>query len=78
LAKHRTPILGGDVWRQLGSHFESTYDNWYEDPKPGEANDAYARRSAEVSQRYVENYKEPPNAVTLYQLVLPEWACEKP
>jgi len=50
------PILGGDVYCERDNCIEISYDNWWCDATPGEAESEYVVRSNAVALEYVKNY----------------------
>ena len=57
LRQSYVPILGGDVYLKLGSSLESSYDNWYCDKKEDERDSVFVKRSCDVAEIFIKEYK---------------------
>ena len=54
-AKQGGAVLGGDVYVEVDGDWESAYENWYCDKRPGEQLAGFVQRSAEEARRYLSN-----------------------
>ena len=57
LRQSNVPILGGDVYLKLGSSIEPSYDNWYCDKIEDERDSDFLRRSCDVAETFIKEYK---------------------
>ena len=58
LRQSNVPILGGDVSLKLGSSIEPSYDNWYCDKIEDERDSDFLRRSCDVAETFIKEYKK--------------------
>jgi hypothetical protein len=50
------PLIGGDVWKRVGTRVKSTGDNWYYNQKHGESFEIFVECSFRHAIQYIENY----------------------
>lgn len=65
----KVPILGGDIYESKKGTIQTTYDNWYCDPLPGETKEEFVTRSIAKSKAYIEAYKGKEFQKLLFALV---------
>lgn len=55
--KYGLSVLGGDVYMKTGSAIDITYDNWYCDKRVNESDGDFLKRSCDVAETYIKEYK---------------------
>ena len=71
LAEGPVAILGGDVYEDSSQGLRPTYEGWYCDPSPGEALDAYRKRSRDKALEYLKAF---PDTTAWFVLVMSDEA----
>jgi hypothetical protein len=64
------PILGGDAYLRLGERIESTFANWYTDPKSSEERQSFLLRSWESAEAFLNSYPEPDQGEPMFTIVV--------
>ena len=77
LRDHMVPILGGDVWVQIGAKLDFDGSTWYCNRADGEDAEHYAERSWSVSEAYIRRYPELPGESLLFVIVVPHEPIER-
>jgi hypothetical protein len=69
LMKNKTPILGGDVFENVGSLITQNYDNWFCEQLVGETESEFLNRSIAKAKQYIESYPAIGEDIVLFTLV---------
>ena len=70
LRQAEIPILGGDVFREVGTEVQLAYANWSCNRESSEATPAFATRSAAKAETYIQSYPERLGERPLFLFVL--------
>jgi hypothetical protein len=71
LRASKVAIFGGDVYFRRATGIELAYAFWSANPKPGEEEEAYRRRSWETSEAYIKGFPPAEGAEPLFVIVTP-------
>jgi len=66
------PILGGDVFFEVGSTLELAYANWFTERRAGEDLDAFVKRTCSETLDYITGFPPKIGATPLFVFVVDE------
>lgn len=71
LVNIQVPVLGGDVYENIGGVIQSNYDSWHCEPISDELKYEFVKRSILIAKEYINNYKSP-HPDRIYFVLVPD------